>query len=361
LKKAIWNAIVGNHPVSSAQSTNTIFRSDTKPKVQACVPCNKIQPLTDSKQQLFPIVLRIIADVAHIDLSELIESASLSDLGIDQLQFISITSKIRDLMSLEIPTSMFSNKTTIAGLKAYFNRELGLQKMELMSDPILSSGVSAAKSYTQTPLSNDEGDVENMADQFLAAVRAETGVHPHEIEPWSLFSDMGVDSLMSIAIIDSMRKKTGLVLPASFFADHPTVADMRTEFGKVAEPMNPSLPITAALQTLTSKTSIKIGAISAAIPKSPVAKQFDSTSTSSVAIQKSLPEIEPVGHQSLRRTRPKILQQCCPAPRSPIIKPYASILNYGWSRICNRLHTSSFLSYRPSCLCTRVSIPSFPT
>jgi thioesterase domain-containing protein/acyl carrier protein len=71
---------------------------------------------------------------------------------------------------------------------------------------------------------NQEAKLEEV---LLAAVAAETGVELDEMDNSMKFADIGVDSMMSIAIISSIKKKTGIDLGASFFTQHPTVAHIR--------------------------------------------------------------------------------------------------------------------------------------
>lgn len=49
---------------------------------------------------------------------------------------------------------------------------------------------------------------------------------------------MGVDSLMSIAIISTAQKQMGVELPAGFFNDFPLVSDVRKELGRTQRPTN---------------------------------------------------------------------------------------------------------------------------
>lgn len=74
------------------------------------------------------------------------------------------------------------------------------------------------------------GDASRMAQTLLDVVASETGYSVEDMEPSASFADMGVDSLMSIAIVSAMKQRTGVEMPGSFFAEHPTVADVTNEF-----------------------------------------------------------------------------------------------------------------------------------
>ncbi|MCX2954716.1 type I polyketide synthase [Lentzea sp. NEAU-D7] len=67
-----------------------------------------------------------------------------------------------------------------------------------------------------------------VADAAMAVIRsvvaAETGVPEHRIEPERPFSDIGLDSVMGIAIRGKLQHSTGIELPAGILWTHPTPA-----------------------------------------------------------------------------------------------------------------------------------------
>ena len=69
-----------------------------------------------------------------------------------------------------------------------------------------------------------------VAQNLLAAVASETGYTIEDLKPSVSFADVGVDSLMSIAIVTAVKRMTGVELPGSFFEEHPTVADVTDKF-----------------------------------------------------------------------------------------------------------------------------------
>ncbi|KAK8008332.1 polyketide synthase [Apiospora marii] len=78
-------------------------------------------------------------------------------------------------------------------------------------------------------------DTPNHADTLLRIVAKRTGVSLDELEPSTDFTDIGVDSQMSIAITSDLQKQTGLQLPAAFFLTYTTVAAAREQLGGSAE------------------------------------------------------------------------------------------------------------------------------
>ena len=80
----------------------------------------------------------------------------------------------------------------------------------------------------------DSSEGPDVTEVLLEIVASESGFELTDMESTTLFADMGVDSLMSIAITSAVQKRIGVELGATFFQDHPTVEDVRREFGKGA-------------------------------------------------------------------------------------------------------------------------------
>ena len=64
-------------------------------------------------------------------------------------------------------------------------------------------------------------------DTFLSIVAGECGCSQAELDPGTVWSDVGLDSLMAITIIAMYRKREGIELPVTFFLDHQTVSEAR--------------------------------------------------------------------------------------------------------------------------------------
>jgi acyl carrier protein len=69
--------------------------------------------------------------------------------------------------------------------------------------------------------------------ELFAVVVEETGVSMTELKshPKSTFADFGIDSQMSISIICAFQRAMGVELPAAFFTNFPTPADVQNELG----------------------------------------------------------------------------------------------------------------------------------
>lgn len=62
----------------------------------------------------------------------------------------------------------------------------------------------------------------------LDIMAAEIGVEPSELADTIPFTDLGVDSLISLSISGRFREELDLEIQASLFADHPTIGDIKS-------------------------------------------------------------------------------------------------------------------------------------
>ncbi|KAI0965537.1 hypothetical protein F4678DRAFT_467398 [Xylaria arbuscula] len=70
-----------------------------------------------------------------------------------------------------------------------------------------------------------------MADSFISALIEEAGVSLEDIEDSTSLLELGVDSLMGIAIIHRLKATTGQTLPVSIFSELRTIRDVRERLG----------------------------------------------------------------------------------------------------------------------------------
>ena len=116
------------------------------------------------------------------------------------------------------------------------------------TDSNASSAYDSSASSTNEsslPSSVDDDNEPDVAETLLAIIAAEIGLEVADLEPSTEFADIGLDSLMGIAIISAAKRDMDLDLPATFFTDNNTVADIWKEFGKA--------PTAAAVETPSTK------------------------------------------------------------------------------------------------------------
>ncbi|MCJ1313534.1 hypothetical protein MMC25_007213 [Agyrium rufum] len=240
------------------------------PKAKKAAPApKKAAPSTSGS---FASVLDTIAGEAGIGMSDLTDDANFSDLGVDSLLTISITGKLREQTGLDLPTSMITMYPTVKELRDFFsemfNESGAAQVVELdddFSDSDLDTPSDIASSVTSL---DDDEDIPDSKDDgvlecFLATTAAETGVDVSELTNDSLFSDLGVDSLMSIAILGVVKEQTGRMLPAAFFNENPSIADVKEALAapKEAPVFAPSKAVVKAAPRSKGPTKVGVDAL----------------------------------------------------------------------------------------------------
>lgn len=70
------------------------------------------------------------------------------------------------------------------------------------------------------------GGSSDSAELLMSIIAREVGVNRSEISPWTKFSELGLDSLLTITVLAMFRQEAGISLPSSFFNDHPTPNDV---------------------------------------------------------------------------------------------------------------------------------------
>lgn len=221
-------------------------------------PTAATKPRTESSPRgsLFSKVLDIIAAEVKLDKDEFTDEAEFAELGIDSLLTISIMSSLQVQLALTLPTSIFTNYPTVGTLRIFIQQEFATAEADTESDST-NCGLSSSENNNDsisTPRSElSPIDSPDVAEVFMSAVAAETGINPSEIEPSTLFSELGVESLMSIAVLSTVKDRTGVMLPTSFLIDNPTVAEVRKAL-RNNEPAPPqSYPRPGALKTALEK------------------------------------------------------------------------------------------------------------
>lgn len=230
-----------------APTQNTASRGPTK--INRALP--PAAPRATNSQPSFSKVLDTIAEEINLELGEFIESANFAELGVDSLLSISIMSSLKQNLGLDLPASTFAMYPSVGELRLYFYEEFeetSAVEQVAAEDVDEDDSEDSSDTMNHNPdslTSSRTSDTIDVADVFISSVAAETGVDPSEIEPSTRFSELGVESLMSIAVLSAVKDRTGIMLPASFLNDFPTVADVRKELGSASEPPPLAAPVTA--------------------------------------------------------------------------------------------------------------------
>ncbi|KAH9230450.1 hypothetical protein K456DRAFT_1773694 [Colletotrichum gloeosporioides 23] len=215
-----------------------VEKEDKQPRVTSDStdkPTAKVSRRETSDHEQVSAVLKVISAEVGTQLEDVENHTTLEDLGVDSLLTVAITSRLKSEQNIELPATLIAGPTTIAELIAYFDDSTA----DIVDEPTDESGASTQDSpssaistpptlpVADSPISGIPGlEGVDMKDILLSVIAKESGLDPSEIGMDTSLADIGVDSLMSIAIIGAVKEQTGTELPASLLADCATVSQV---------------------------------------------------------------------------------------------------------------------------------------
>ena len=273
-------------PHAPAQPTASLSKPASGTKAPMPTPKRTVKMLKAKKPRnglLTSKVIEVIAEETDVDVSELVDEAAFDNLGVDSLLSLTISAKLREVLDMDIPTSLFTDNETVGALKKYFanfdSPSSSDSASETASDDEFGSPISGNISTALTTpgsVSDVEekltltDDVEVSAAKQIVA--EEMGVSIDELGDEAELSEMGMDSLMSLTILSALREKTGIDLPSEFLVTNNTVKDIESALGMGAKPKKasqaaPSKPSSAKstkplLDVVNAKLELKVKDVS---------------------------------------------------------------------------------------------------
>lgn len=251
IKKAHLLAMFGqpSRETKPAPTTAPATGHDAPPPVHSASPKRAGRPVKEKKpaqpktDTRLSAVLALIADEVGSSVAELTDDSTLDSLGVDSLLTVSITTRVKSELDIDLPATLMLGETTISNLRAALG---GAGGGETDSDPnhytddepdASPSTASTASSSSDrpppaaTPLTppQEGSSFQDLLDAFVAAISDETGTDAAQITDVALLTDLGVDSLMSMSITNAVQERTGVELPASVLTDCTTVAEVKKE------------------------------------------------------------------------------------------------------------------------------------
>ncbi|KAH8678863.1 polyketide synthase 1 [Tricladium varicosporioides] len=187
-------------------------------------------------------VLDILASEVGVGLEELVDNIAFADLGVDSLMSLTVSGRIREDLDIDVASAAFQENATIGAFKAYlakFERKLSTSTQD--------SDESPGDNDQSTPDLEDDTDVTTPADESASedggkdekdnshlgavirtTIAEEMGVEIDEIIDAHDLSTMGMDSLMSLSILGTLRERTGMALPADLLTSNPSIKSIET-------------------------------------------------------------------------------------------------------------------------------------
>jgi thioesterase domain-containing protein/acyl carrier protein len=214
-------------PKAAASAPKKVEHRATNPQPSATPPAVKSSLPADSSS-LVASTLQIISDESGVALSELEDSCVFADMGLDSLLSLVITSRFREEMSLDVPVEgFFLTYPTVADLKAYLGQH---QTNELAQTSVPAASAPVEEIPIQVPQVKVVSTPSNWTTA-LSIISEESGISIAELTDDCVFSDMGIDSLLSLVIVSRFAEELELDIPLeSIFTDYPTVGEIKVLF-----------------------------------------------------------------------------------------------------------------------------------
>lgn len=218
-------------------------------------------------------ILKTIASEVGIEVSELTDDAKVSDLGVDSLLTITILGILREETGLDLPSSLFITYPTVAQLRSFFLDKVAQPQIILdaedgdaTSDTTSNSSEADTSHEDLSSMASTPAEPDNVA-LLMSIIAREVGLEVAEIQASTPFADLGVDSLLTISILDAVKSEMRLSLAATFFHENPTLNDVQKVLGVPLTPQKslstftePSeVSITSTKQSFRSKSALLQG------------------------------------------------------------------------------------------------------
>lgn len=233
-------------PVKAASVPNKTPKPAAKPA--------KVKVVKQVSSGVTAKVMKIIAEETDVDMSELVDDAAFENLGVDSLLSLTISARFREELDMDIPSTLFTDCSSVGELKKHFSQYDGGDNF--IEDN--ASDTTGGPSDTSTPYEREAGStppssapsldgndvdikvseevVDGEASLARKLVAEEMGVDVSEITDDLDLTDIGMDSLMSLTILGSLREQTGRDLAPDFLTVNVTIKAIETALGMRAKP-----------------------------------------------------------------------------------------------------------------------------
>lgn len=172
--------------------------------------------------------LQIISNESGVALSELEDSCVFADMGLDSLLSLVITSRFREALSIDVPVEgFFVTYPTVADLKTYLGQHQG---NDMAPTTVPDESTPAEEVPIPVPQAKISSSPSNWTTA-LSIISEESGISIAELTDDCVFSDMGIDSLLSLVIVSRFAEELEMDIPLeSIFTAYPTIGEIKVLF-----------------------------------------------------------------------------------------------------------------------------------
>lgn len=215
-------------PAIAKPTEAVVHRTPVPKSVGAVVKTTTKQLVTHApvEDRSISTAIGIISQESGVEVSELTDDTRFDDIGVDSLLGLMVSSRIRDELGLDVESSAFLEVRTVGSFKTFLRGLTGItEQVSTVTETIKEDIAPVAL----PPLSYD-GSRNNSGvwANVVAILAEESGIDVNELTGETYFSDIGVDSLLSLVVVSRLRDEFDLDLPEqSLFIDFPTVDSLK--------------------------------------------------------------------------------------------------------------------------------------
>lgn len=221
-------------PVGHKRGT---LKTSTPRQVPIPIPEGQISPKTQTvtgshyksnrqNREVLDSLLEFVAEELGHQKGEISLHDKLYDLGLDSLMTLTLTGNLQERLGIKIPHSQLLACDTIGQLLDLIHPDKQANPIDTVSEEpsfYPSDSSSATDSVgVDTPTMELGNDSEHITELIKSIILDETGVMAEDLQPRADLSSLGLDSLMSLAILGRLRDAS-VELPMDFFLENHTM------------------------------------------------------------------------------------------------------------------------------------------
>ena len=247
---SVMNAIIpppsgSSKHASAPDSTAVKSREGKKTIAERHAPASKSQkeaaPAPSKPSSSFQDALAVIADEVGVPIDEMSLDSTPGELGIDSLLSLTLVSKLNGLYSMDLPPTIFQGDLKIKDLHKYFP--------SMSTSPSVGSQ-SSSTSGTSTPASSLDLNRDSAPETKFQAtdskqqalrslVTEEIGICEDDLMAADDLSQLGIDSLMTLTIVESARVNLGITIDLDMLGKGISMAELEEKLGFSSKPQAP--------------------------------------------------------------------------------------------------------------------------
>ena len=262
-----------------------------------------------SEPNLVVRALEIIAEEIGLAASELVPSSFFADLGVDSLLSLTITSRLREELELDVPSSLFADYLSVRELTTFLRGDedtaASTQPSTGGPTPATRSESSGYQTDQTDPSSDDLDDIDVMAT-MRCILAEEIGISVHELKGSSDFGELGLDSLLSLTVLARLREELNLDLPGSLFLDNNSLDEVEATLGLKREPIVTVEEILPIIDIHVSNSIISSIPKAVSHQSDPITRVEEILPTVDIRVSRSLVSTIPKASSMMLQGNPKV-------------------------------------------------------